>query len=85
MCSSVFLFLVISTYAESCQVVIDFNDVLDRVSNSADNAVDNVNNSVCGHLVAVNNPSAVHGHHLDCAYVVKIVLRLCQKCQNDTD
>lgn len=71
-----FLFHVIGTYAKSCQVVVDFNDVLDCVSDSADNAVDNVNDSVGGHLVAVNNPSAVHGHHLDCAYVVKIVLRL---------
>lgn len=56
------------THTESCQVVVDLDDILDRASNSTDNTVNDMNNSVGGHLVAVDNPGAVHSHHLDITF-----------------
>lgn len=56
------------THTESCQVVVDLDDILDWVSSSTDNTVNDVNDSIGGHLVAVDNPGAVHSHNLDITF-----------------
>ena len=52
------------TYAQSCQVVIDLDEILHGVSNGADHAVNDVHNSVGGNLITVDDPGTIHSHHL---------------------
>lgn len=52
------------TYVERRELVVDIQDVLDGVAHGADDPVDDVHHTVCGHLVAVDDPGAVHCHDL---------------------
>ncbi len=58
----------VCTHTQSCQVIVNLDDILDCVSKSADNTVNDMNNSIGGNLVAIDNPAAVHSHHLHITY-----------------
>ncbi len=58
----------VCTYTQSYQVIINLNNILDCVSDSVDDTVNDVNNSIGGNLVAIDDPSAVHSHHLHIVY-----------------
>lgn len=51
-------------YTQGCQVIVNLNDILDCVANSFDNTVNDMHNSIGGNLVTMDNPGAVHSHHL---------------------
>lgn len=63
-------FLYVFTHAQSRQVIVNLNDILDCVSNGTDNTVNDMHNSIGGNLVAIDNPSAVHSHHLHTTYTM---------------
>lgn len=52
------------THIQSCQVFLNRNDILDGISNSADDTVNDMDNSIGCNLVAIDNPGTVHRHHL---------------------
>lgn len=52
------------THTQGCQVIVNLNDILNSVSNSTDDAVDDMHDSICGDLVGVDDPGAVHSHYL---------------------
>lgn len=57
-----------STHTQSCQVIVNLDDILDGVSNSADDTVNNMHNTIGGNLVTMDNPGTIHSHHLYITY-----------------
>lgn len=55
---------IICTHVQGWQIIFNFNEVLNRVSNSADNTVNDMHNSIGCNLVAVDYPGTVDCHHL---------------------
>lgn len=53
-----------TTYIEGGEVIRDIQGVLDGVSHSADDPIDHMHHSVCGHLVTVDDPGTVYCHNL---------------------
>lgn len=70
LCSSVcnYVKIFLCTHIQSGQVIINCNFIFDCASNSADNAVNDVHNSIGCNLVAIDNPGTVHSHHLHITY-----------------
>lgn len=54
----------VGTYTQSGQVIVNLNDVLDGVSNSTDDSVNDMHNTIGCNLVAIDDPGTVHSHHL---------------------
>lgn len=52
------------THTESCQIIVNLKDIPDGISNSADDTVNDMHNSIGCNLVAIDNSGAVHSHHL---------------------
>lgn len=55
----------LKTYAQSTQVFVHFDHILNSVANSCDDAVNDVDHSIGGHLVTVNDPGTVHCDNLN--------------------
>lgn len=51
-------------YPERGKVIFNFNNILNGVTNCSDNTVNYVNNTICGNLVAVDDPSTVDCNNL---------------------
>lgn len=56
--------LVLSTYTEGRELILFIQDILNGFAHTADDPINHVHNAVRGHLVGVNDPGTVHGHHL---------------------
>lgn len=52
------------TYTEGGELISDIQDVPDCVANSTDDSINHMYHTVCGHLVAEDDPSTVHCHNL---------------------
>lgn len=63
------------THAQGRQFIVIFDNILDRVSNSADNTVNHMHNSIGCNLVAVDNPGTVDCHHL-CVSIIAAQTRV---------
>lgn len=55
----------LKTYAQSTQVIVHFDHILNSVANSCDDAVNDVDHSIGGHLVTVNDSGTVHCDNLN--------------------
>lgn len=81
----------VCTHTQSCQVIFNLDDILNCVSNSADDTVNDMHNSIGGNLVAVDNPGTVHSHHLHIPYTWLLyqwkgfLAKLQQDCHDNTE
>lgn len=55
---------VICTHVKGWQILVNFDEVLNRPSNSADNTINHVHNSTGCNLVSLDYPGTVDCHHL---------------------
>lgn len=63
------------TYIESGEIIIDIQDLHDGVAHSADDPINDVHHTVCGHLVTVDDPGTVHCHNLNREEIVDEAIR----------
>lgn len=56
---------IFQTHIQRVQVIINLDHVLHGGPDGADDTVDHVDDAVGGHLVAVDDPGTVDGHHLE--------------------
>lgn len=52
------------TYFQCSEIIIGFYQVPYRLVHNADDPIDDVHDSISGHLVAMNDPGAIHSDNL---------------------
>lgn len=52
------------TYVERGQLICDIQDVFDSIGHSTDDPVDDMNHTICGYLVTMDDPGTVHCYNL---------------------
>lgn len=66
------LICTLCTHIQSGQVIINLNSILDCVSNSADDTVNDMHDSIGCNLVAIDNPGTVDRHHLHITHTLSL-------------
>lgn len=56
--------LFIFTYSEGGELICDIQDFLDVVAHAADDPINDMHHTICGHLITIDDPGTVHCHNL---------------------
>lgn len=73
----------IYTYRQGCQVIVNLNVILNSASNTSDDTVNDMDDSIGCYLVTIDNPCTVHSHHLWAIYIFTVNLRYFVQTQQD--
>lgn len=58
------MFLFLSTYSKRRKIIFDLNEILNSISNSGQDTINDMNNTIGSNLVAMDDPGTVNSNNL---------------------
>lgn len=55
---------ILSAYSKRWKLILDFNEILNGISNSSQDTIDDMNNAIGSNLVAIDDPGTVNSNNL---------------------